>query len=180
MFETLMRVMDRRGPEARAVVWAHNSHVGDASATEMGAALGELNIGQLCRQRFGEQAALIGFGADHGTVAAASDWDGPMEIKTLAPAEPESYECLCRESGVESFLLDLNRHPDLRAELLAPRLERAVGVIYRPEAERQSCYCEASLPDQFDAWVWFEETHAVAPLPSAPPDGAPDTYPFGI
>jgi protein-L-isoaspartate(D-aspartate) O-methyltransferase len=182
MFDTLERILDMRGPQSKAVVWAHNSHIGDASATEMGAVLGELNIGQLCRQRFGEQAALIGFGTDRGTVAAASDWDGPMEIKIVRPAEPESYECLCRESGVERFLLDLGRdaHPDLRAELTSPRLERAIGVIYRPETERQSHYFEASLPDQFDAYVWFEETHAVAPLPSAPPQGAPDTYPFGV
>lgn len=182
MFETLERIMEMRGPQSKAVVWAHNSHIGDASATEMGAVLGELNIGQLCRERFGDQAALIGFGTDRGTVAAATDWDGEMEIKTVRRAAPESYECLCRESGVERFLLDLGReaHPDLRAELMSPRLERAIGVIYRPDTERQSHYFEASLPDQFDAWVWFEETHAVAPLPSAPPQGAPDTYPFGI
>jgi protein-L-isoaspartate(D-aspartate) O-methyltransferase len=181
MFETLERVLEMRGPQSRAVVWAHNSHVGDASATEMGAVLGELNIGQLCRGRFGDAAALIGMGTDRGTVAAANDWDGPMEIKALKPAEPESYEWLCRESGAARFLLDLRRdvHPDLRAELSSPRLERAVGVIYRPDTERQSHYFEASLPDQFDAFVWFEETHAVAPLPSGPPEGAPDTYPFG-
>lgn len=182
MFETLQRVLDQRGPGSKAVVWAHNSHIGDASATEMGAAMGELNIGQLCREHFGDQAVSIGFGTDRGTVAAASDWDGPMEIKQVRPASPESYECLCRESGVPRFLLDLGReaHPDLRAELTSPRLERAIGVIYRPETERQSHYFEASLPDQFDAWVWFEETHAVAPLPGAPPEGAPDTYPFGV
>jgi protein-L-isoaspartate(D-aspartate) O-methyltransferase len=182
MFETLGRVLDRRGPASKAVVWAHNSHVGDASASDLGASLGERSLGQLCRERFGEKAVLIGFSTDCGTVAAASDWDGPMEIKTLRPAEPDSYECLCRESGVEAFLLDLGRevHTDLRAELLAPRLERAVGVVYRPEAERRSNYCEASLPDQFDALVWFRDTHAVAPLPSAPPEGAPDTYPFGV
>jgi erythromycin esterase-like protein len=143
---------------------------------------GELNIGELCRRRFGDEAALIGFGTDHGTVAAASDWDGEMQIKTVRPANAESYERLCCDAEVGRFLLDLRAeaHPDLHAELTDPRLERAIGVIYRPDTERLSHYFEASLAQQFDAYVWFAETHAVAPLPSAPPQGAPDTYPFGV
>jgi protein-L-isoaspartate(D-aspartate) O-methyltransferase len=182
MFETLERVLEARGPHSKAIVWAHNSHVGDASATEMGSLRGELNIGELCRRRFAGEAALIGFGTDRGTVAAASDWGGEMQIKTVRPSNEESYERLCRDSHVPRFLLDLaaDAHPDLHAELTDPRLERAIGVIYRPDSERLSHYFEASLAEQFDAYVWFDETHAVAPLPGAPPQGAPDTYPFGV
>ena len=109
---------------------------------------GEINIGQLCRQRFGTAAVLIGFGTDRGTVAAATDWDGPMEIKQVRPAHPDSYERLCRDSGVDRFLVDLRegRRPNCAAELLYPRLERAIGVIYRPETELASHYFDASLP----------------------------------
>jgi erythromycin esterase-like protein len=115
MFETLEQLLAGRGKTAKAVVWAHNSHVGNATATDMGAIRGEINIGQLCRERFGRDAALIGFGTDRGTVAAASDWDGPMEIKQVRPAHPDSYERLCRDSDVGRFLLDLRdgRHPRL-------------------------------------------------------------------
>lgn len=182
MFDTLERVMEARGPGSKVVVWAHNSHIGDASATEMGSLRGELNIGQLCRRRFGDEAALIGFGTDRGTVAAADDWGGEMQIKSVRPANEESYERLCHDSEVKRFLLDLraDAHPDLHAELQDPRLERAIGVIYRPDSERLSHYFEAALAQQFDAYVWFDETHAVAPLPSGPPQGAPDTYPFGV
>src|SRR5687767_15443322 len=129
MFETLQTVLAFRGPEAKAVVWEHNSHIGDATATEMGAR-GELNVGQLARERWRDGAYLVGFGTDHGTVAAASDWDGPMEIKPVRPSHPESYERVCHESGVQSFLLPL-REPEpaaAREELAAPRLERAIGV----------------------------------------------------
>jgi erythromycin esterase-like protein len=182
MFETLEQLLAWRGESARAIVWAHNSHVGDAAATDMGAVRGEINIGQLCRERFGSDGALIGFGTDRGTVAAASAWDGPMEIKQVRPAHPDSYERLCRDSGVDRFILDLRdgRHPRLRQGLLYPRLERAIGVIYRPETELASHYFEASLPQQFDAYLWFEETRAVAPLATTPREGVPETYPFGL
>ena len=185
MFDTLEQVLRARGPDARAVVWAHNSHVGDAAATEMGIARGQLNIGQLARERWGGAAVLIGFGTDRGTVAAATDWGGVMEIKTVRPARRDSYERLCHEAGKEPFLLDLRPGhvaDELRRELAPPRLERAIGVIYRPESERWSHYFEASLPRQFDAWLWFDETRAVTPLPTAAErsEGAPDTYPFGL
>ncbi len=154
MFETLERLLQARGADAKAVVWAHNSHIGNAAATELGWAGGELNIGQLCRERFGEAAVLIGFGTDHGTVAAASDWGGEMEVKTIRPALAGSYERLCHAAGSNGcFLLDLApaRHGALVAELGKRRLERAIGVIYRPETERWSHYFEAELPRQFDA-----------------------------
>jgi protein-L-isoaspartate(D-aspartate) O-methyltransferase len=166
MFDTLERLLAFRGPDAKAVVWAHNSHVGDARATEMGAARGEHNIGQLCRQAFDDAAFSIGFGTHTGTVAAATDWDGPMEIKKVRPSHPSSYERLCHDAGVSAFLLAL-RYPAreaVREELAAPRLERAIGVIYRPETELQSHYFQAALPWQFDAYVWFDETRAVDAL----------------
>jgi erythromycin esterase-like protein len=101
-------------------VWAHNSHIGDARYTDMGAVRDELNIGQLCRERFGDQTALIGFGTHTGTVAAASDWDGDMEVKRVRPSQRDSYERLCHDSGVPRFLLDLRRDEGLRRRLLEP------------------------------------------------------------
>jgi protein-L-isoaspartate(D-aspartate) O-methyltransferase len=181
MFETLQALLDHYGPASRGVVWAHNSHVGNAEATAMGAR-GEHNIGSLCRWSFGDSAFLVGFGTDHGTVAAASDWDGPMDVKRVRPAQPDSYERLCDESGLEAFLLHLSRpaRGSVREELREPRLERAIGVIYRPESELQSHYIPAVLPEQFDSWIWFDETTAVTPLPVTPERGRPDTYPFGV
>jgi erythromycin esterase-like protein len=183
MFETLEHLLEAGGPESRAVVWAHNSHIGDARHTDMGVIREQLNIGQLCRERFGAEAALIGFGTHTGTVAAASDWDGEMEIKRVRPSHRDSYERLCHDAGVPRFLLDLGheQHDALRRRLLEPRLERFIGVIYRPETELLSHYSEASLPRQFDAFVWFDETSAVAPLgPQHAKEGVPDTYPFGL
>ncbi|KQV55337.1 MULTISPECIES: protein-L-isoaspartate(D-aspartate) O-methyltransferase [unclassified Caulobacter] len=182
MFETLEAVLEARGPNAKAVVWAHNSHVGDASKTDMGLSRGELNIGQLCRERFGDAAALIGFGTNTGTVACASDWDGPLEEKRVRPALPDSYERLAHDSGVSRFLLDLRegRRPDLRYRLLEPRLERFIGVIYRPETERWSHYSACSLPRQFDAYVWFDETRAVASTAARSGSGEDDMFPSGL
>src|SRR2546421_9323172 len=182
MFETLERLLAWRGKDSKAIVWAHNSHIGNAAATEMGLVRDEFNIGQLCRERFGREAALIGFGTDRGTVAAATDWDGEMEIKQVRPAHRDSYERLCRDSGVPRFLLDLGagKHEAVRRELMTPRLERAIGVIYRPETEFYSHYFDATLPRQFDGYVWFDETRAVTPLPTARREGVPDTYPFGL
>jgi protein-L-isoaspartate(D-aspartate) O-methyltransferase len=182
MFETLERLLAWRGQDSKAVVWAHNSHIGNAAATEMGLVRDEFNIGQLCRERFGGEAVLIGFGTDRGTVAAATDWDGEMEIKQVRPAHRDSYERLCRDSGVGEFLIDLRagQNDELRQGLSYPRLERAIGVIYRPETELASHYFDASLPNQFDAYVWFEETRAVTPLPVKQRQGVPETYPFGL
>jgi protein-L-isoaspartate(D-aspartate) O-methyltransferase len=166
MFDTLERLLEFRGANSKAVVWAHNSHVGDARATEMGAARGEHNIGQLCRQRFGDSAFCVGFGTHSGTVAAASNWGGPMEVKKVRPSHPTSYERIFNDADVPAFLLSL-RHPvraAVREELASPRLERAIGVVYRPETELQSHYFQAALPWQFDAYVWFQETRAVDAL----------------
>lgn len=183
MFEALCQLLDAKGPESKAVVWAHNSHIGNAAHTEMGQLREELNVGQLVKERFGEAARLIGFGTHSGTVAAADDWDEPMQVKTVRPSLPESYERASHDAGMERFLLDLRQGALPRAleeALLAPRLERFIGVIYRPETERWSHYAEAVLPNQFDAWVWFDETKAVAPLPGEQKPGEDETYPFGL
>jgi len=185
MFETLCSILDARGPDSKAVVWAHNSHIGDARFTEMGIARGELNIGQLAKERFGDKARLIGFGTHKGTVAAADDWDSPMQVKNVRPSLPESYERLSHDSGLHQFLLDLREgaNPRVAARLEEPMLERFIGVIYRPETERWSHYSQAILPHQFDAWVWFDETNAVEPLPGEVRPGeksADETWPFGL
>ena len=181
MFETLEHVLEARGPKSRAVVWAHNSHIGDARHTEMGIMREELNIGQLCRERFGGNCALIGFGTHAGTVAAASDWDGELEVKQVRPSHRDSYERLFHDSGMERFLLDPLTDEAVRRGLLPSRLEKFIGVIYRPDTELMSHYAEASLPQQFDAFVWFDRTNAVTPLGAEHSHaGVPDTYPFGL
>lgn len=182
MFETLLNLLEAKGRSAKAVVWAHNSHIGDARATEMGELRGELNIGQLCREQFGDAAALIGFGTHSGTVTCASDWDGPTEMKPVTPSLAGSYEHLSHETGLSRFLLDLGVRADaaLLDSLSENRLERFIGVIYRPETERWSHYMEASLPAQYDAWVWFDETSAVSPLPTRMTHGEEETWPWGL
>jgi protein-L-isoaspartate(D-aspartate) O-methyltransferase len=181
MFETLQSVLAFRGPESKAIIWEHNSHIGDARATQM-SARGEFNIGQLARQEYGDAAYLIGFGTDHGTVAAASEWGGPMEVKQVQPSHIDSYERVCHEVPTDNFLLPLRKplQEITRKKLLVERLERAIGVIYQPETELQSHYFYASLPRQFDEYIWFDETHAVEPLTKETTKGVPDTYPFGL
>jgi erythromycin esterase-like protein len=181
MFETLQSVLDARGPDTRAVVWEHNSHVGDGAATEMGRA-GQLNVGHLCRKAYGSQAYLVGFGTDHGSVAAAHNWDEPMQVMQIRPSHPSSYERLFHDSGLLACMLPLGESADgsLREELMTDRLERAIGVIYRPATERDSHYFHASLPQQFDEFIWFDETGPVTQLPGPVEEGLPDTYPFGL
>jgi erythromycin esterase-like protein len=182
MFETLEHLLAAGGPDSRAVVWAHNSHIGDARHTEMGKVREELNLGQLCRQRFGQDVALVGFGTHAGTVAAADEWDAPMQVMDVRPARSDSYERLFHDAGQPRCLLDLREgaHPEVRDRLLSERLERFIGVIYRPGTERWSHYVECSLPRQFDAYVWFDETGAVEPLAEEPRSGMAETWPFGM
>jgi erythromycin esterase-like protein len=188
MFETLNMILDAKGPNSKAIVWAHNSHIGNAAFTDMGRRRGELNIGQLVKDKWGARARLIGFGTHTGTVAAADDWDQPMRIKRVRPSLPESYERAAHDSGIERFLLDLREGEvgrEVREGLMQERLERFIGVIYRPETERWSHYSEAILPKQFDGYVWFDETSAVAPLPGEQRPGEAarheeETYPFGL
>jgi len=166
----------------RVVVWAHNSHLGNAAATEV-RRRGEFNLGQLVRERFGNEAVLIGFTTHVGTVTAASDWDAPAQRKRVRPSNPESYEFVFHETGIPSFWLDFERHPQLATELQKPRLERAIGVIYRPETEMMSHYLRASLPEQFDAVLHFDETRAVEPLEriaKAQPIEMEETFPSGL
>ena len=183
MFETLQHLLDVRGADAKAIVWAHNSHIGDARYTDMGGSRDELNIGRLCREAFGDNVALIGMGTHTGTVAAASDWNGEMGIKPVRPSREGSYEQLFHDSGVARFPLVLakNQTDAFRNRLLEPRLERFIGVVYGPDTELTSHYSDASLPQQFDAFVWFDESRAVTPLgPQHTRTGVPDTYPFGV
>jgi protein-L-isoaspartate(D-aspartate) O-methyltransferase len=179
MFETLEALLRFHGPEARAVLWEHNSHLGDAAATEMGVR-GELNVGHLCRQTFGDKAYLVGFGTDHGTVAAADRWDGPMHVMAIRPSHPRSYERLCHDAEVPAFFLPLRdpARPEVPAELDPPRLERAIGVLYHPDTELQSHYFHAVLPRQFDEWIWFDETRAVRPVTDAEARGFGRAHPF--
>jgi len=183
MFETLIQLLDAKGPAAKAIVWAHNSHIGNAAFTDMGMSRGELNIGQLAKERFGDEARLIGLGTHAGTVAAADDWDRPMQIKRVRPSLPGSHERASHDSGIARFLLDLRggeADKRLLETLDEPRLERFIGVIYLPETGRWSHYSDAILPRQFDAWVWFDETSAVTALPGEQRPGEDETYPFGL
>jgi len=181
MFDTLQALLRVGGKDAKAVVWAHNSHIGNAAATAMGWQ-GEFNIGELCRTAWGDDAVLIGFGTDRGTVAAADDWGGEMRIKTVLPARPDSWEFAFRKAGFARSLTDWRRgaRRELVEGLREPRLERAIGVIYRPQSELASHYFEAVLAEQFDAYVWFEETRAVTPFGGTELTRAAETYPFGV
>lgn len=166
MVETLVeleRHLSSRDRKAKIIVWEHNSHLGDARATEM-SRRGEWNVGQLIRQRFGDESVLVGFTTFNGTVTAASSWGGPAERKRVRDALPNSVESLFHETGIERFLLLMPKNSRANSALQKPFLERAIGVIYRPETERQSHYFTTRLSDQFDAVIHFDETRAVEPL----------------
>jgi erythromycin esterase-like protein len=180
--EALTTHLNRAGGPAKVVVWAHNSHVGDARVTDMGQR-GELNIGQLARERYNRDAVLIGFTTDHGTVTAASDWGAPAERKRVRPALPDSYEALFHMTDVDRFLLTWRAGDAVTEGLQEARLERAIGVIYRPETERISHYFGTRLPSQFDAVLHFDETRAVEPIErNAEWDKGevPETFPFAV
>jgi erythromycin esterase-like protein len=167
---------------AKVVVWAHNSHLGDARATEM-SRRGELNIGQLVRDAFPTQSKLIGFTTYAGTVTAASGWHLPPERMQVRPGMEGSYEQLFHQVGPPNFWLDLTQQNAAVDVLKEPRLERAIGVVYRPDTERQSHYFGACLGDQFDAVLHYDITRAVEPLEHMPEwvrDEAPETFPVGL
>lgn len=186
MVETL-QALDRhltvRGAAPpRLAVWAHNSHLGDAGATEMGE-MGEWNVGQLVRDRYGDEATLVGFSTYHGSVTAASEWDAPPHRKRVRHGLPGSFEELFHQCGQTRFWLPLRGNPPLRQLLAAPRLQRAIGVIYHPQTERQSHYFHTRLPAQFDAIIHLDETHALEPLEMNVEwdrGEAPETYPSGL
>lgn len=180
--EALLAYLGRQAGRAKISVWAHNSHVGDARATEM-RERGELNIGQLAREHYGRDAVLTGFTTYEGTVTAASDWGGPAERKIVRKALPGSYELLFHLSRPDRFMLTWSNGDAAAPLLREPRLERAIGVVYRPESERMSHYFHARLPDQFDCVLHFDETTAVEPLEITAEWEAgevPETFPFGV
>ena len=179
--EALRNHLTEPNRPAKLAVWAHNSHLGDARATQMGQH-GELNVGQLMRERFPGATVNVGYTTAHGTVTAAADWGEPLELKRVRPPIPDSYERLFHEVAVPRWFLPL-RHEPVRHLLMKPRLERAIGVIYHPETERQSHYFQASLSSQFDAVLHFDHTSAVRPLEVtaqwAAPE-VPETFPTGV
>ncbi len=180
--DTLLAHLDRHGGRARVVVWAHNSHVGDARATDM-AARGELTIGQLLRERHGSDVVSVGFTTHSGTVTAAADWGAPAERKHVRRALDDSYEALLHGSRLPAFLLCPLPAGASGRVLAEPRLERAIGVVYRPQTERASHYFAARLASQFDALVHIDRTRAVEPLErDAAWDLAepPETYPTAL
>jgi len=180
--DALVEYLGRKVGRAKVAVWEHNSHLGDARATEMGQR-GELNVGQLTREKYGGEAVLIGFTTHHGTVTAASDWGNPAERKRVRPALAGSYEALFHAVRRDRFLLILNDSDLMVQQLAAPRPERAIGVIYRPETERQSHYFGARLVEQFDTVLHFDKTRAVKPLESTEEwetGELPETFPFAV
>jgi erythromycin esterase-like protein len=180
--EELIRHLDRRVGRSKIVIWEHNSHLGDARATEMGMR-GELNVGQLMREWHGHDAFLVGFTTHSGTVTAASGWGGPAERKRVRPALPRSYELLFHEVGIPRFEIDLRNLGEAAGALREPRLERAIGVLYLPSTERGSHYFAAILPWQFDASIHVDVTTAVQPLEHLPlweTGEPPETYPMGM
>jgi erythromycin esterase-like protein len=186
MFDTLEALAGHlgraRGEPAKIVVWAHNSHLGDARATEMGSR-GELNVGHLVRERHRGDCRLIGFTTYTGTVTAADEWGAPADRKVVRPALPDSAEELFHEVGSKEFLLWFEVAPPAAEALRAARLERAIGVIYRPQTERQSHYFHARVSDQFDAVIHIDDTRAVEPLERTARwerGEVPETYPFAV
>jgi erythromycin esterase-like protein len=179
--DALVEHLDQRIGRTKIVVWEHNSHVGDARSTAMGSR-GELNVGQLARQRYGNDCLLVGLTTHDGSVTAASNWGGAAERKRVRPALPGSHEALFHEVGTPNFWVDTS-HPGAREALRAPRLERAIGVIYRPETERQSHYFDARLGDQFDAVIHLDRTRALEPLERTSlwdRGEPPETFPTGV
>ena len=180
--DALLNYLSNQNPQAKIVVWEHNSHLGDARATAMGKQ-GEWNVGQLARERYGHNAVLVGLTTYSGTVTAASNWDSPAERKNVRAALPGSVESIFHDAGIPRFLLTLRNDRQTADALREPLLERAIGVIYKPETERQSHYFRARLSDQFDAVIHFDETRAVEPLERTTEWEAgevPETFPTGI
>jgi erythromycin esterase-like protein len=178
--DALIAHTGRSGRPGRAVVWAHNSHLGDARATGL-AALGEVNLGQLARERLGRVCCAIGMTTHEGEVTAAHEWEEAAALRTVRPSLPGSYERLFHDTSLDAFMLQLST-PELAGALAGPRLERAIGVLYRPETERASHYFSARLPDQFDLLVHIDCTRALEPLEkwARHEVDLPETYPTGV
>jgi erythromycin esterase-like protein len=180
--DALLAHLGRRLERPKLVVWAHNSHVGDARATEVGDA-GELNVGELARERHPNDAVLIGFSTFAGTVTAASEWGGVPERKQVRAGLPGSYEALFHETGLPSFLLTLRELGEAAGGLRESRLQRAIGVVYLPQTERMSHYYHVRLPSQFDAVIHFDQSRALEPLERTAVwerGEIPETFPTGL
>ena len=180
--QALLSYLKRTVEKPKIVIWAHNSHIGNAAATQMGWQ-GEINIGQLMKEKYGKHAKLVGFTTYSGTVSAASNWDGHVERKTIRPALPNSYEDLLHSLNIPQLMLLIGRDKELDQALAQERLERAIGVIYRPETERLSHYFGTQLSNQFDAIIHCDQTTALEPLEKNPAWIAgefPETYPTGL
>jgi erythromycin esterase-like protein len=182
MMEILENLAEHLGPDSKLVVWAHNSHLGDARATDMGKS-GELNLGQLVRQKYGNRALLIGFTTYSGTVTAASEWGAVPERKYVRPGLMGSWEELFHRASIPQFILLNRKWVEVEQVLSAERLERAIGVIYLPQTERRSHYFGAQLAEQFDVVIHIDETRALEPLERTSQWEAgevPETYPFAV
>jgi erythromycin esterase-like protein len=180
--DALVAHLRKSGRTPKVVVWEHNSHLGDARFTEM-SAQGELNVGQLVREKYGDDSRLIGFSTYTGTVTAADDWDGPAKRKSVTPGLRGSYEDVLHQAAAANYYLNFRQDGEASQELVEPRLQRAIGVIYRPETERLSHYFHAQLPKQFDAMIHFDVTRAVEPLERVADlhqGEVPETYPSGM
>jgi len=186
MFETLESLKEhiskQLNRDAKIVVWAHNSHIGNAAATEM-SKRGEFNIGQLTRETYGKKSLLIGFSTARGEVTAASNWEMPTERKKIRLPIPGSYEDIFHKVNQKNFLINLLENNETTDQLRSPRLQRAIGVIYRPETERESHYYYSALPEQFDFMIHFDDTNALKPLAITPHwhrGELDETYPSGL
>jgi erythromycin esterase-like protein len=180
--DNLMTHLEQQGERPKAILWAHNSHLGDARVTDM-SQRDEINVGELVRERHPDETVLVGFTTHSGTVTAASDWGEPAERKRVRPGRDDSYEDLFHEADIPNFLLTLRDHRHLHRQLASPLLERAIGVIYRPETERWSHYFHARLSEQFDAVIHFDRSRAVEPLERTSiweKGELPETYPSAI
>jgi len=180
MTETLERLMRHHGPEAKAIVWEHNTHIGDARATDM-ADDGMSNVGQLVRERHSDEGVvLVGFGSHHGTVIAGREWEAPMEVMAVPPARSGSWEDVLHQAGADDKLLLLEGLWDI-SDALEERGHRAIGVVYHPERERLGNYVPTVLPRRYDAFCYIDETHALHPLHLRPAlEKMPETYPWGV
>ena len=180
--QALERHLQRPGRPARLAIWAHNSHLGDAEATDM-AEHGQWNLGQLLRQRYGQEVFIVGMSTYSGTVTAARDWDEPAQRRQVRPGLAGSWEDLLHQAEVDRFIVLLRGNEALQKLASAARLQRAIGVVYRPETERQSHYVMARLAQQFDALLHIDHSHALEPLDKGPAwvnGEVPETYPSGL
>jgi erythromycin esterase len=180
MVETLERLLQHHGPESRAIVWEHNTHVGDARATDM-ARVGMVNVGSLARDRWGGEVVIAGFSSHRGSVIAGSEWGAPMRRMTVPEARPESWEHLFHAAGAEDRLLMMDGLDDVPGAL-DPRGHRAIGVVYHPEREALGNYVPSVLPYRYDAMLYIDRSHALKPLkmPEAELHEPPETYPSGM